>query len=62
MTLKLTGSLELATCSTCQGKGRVPCPKTLSVRSFNLRGAFPQPSDGKPIPCPTCKGRKVVAS
>ena len=59
--LKLSGECELVTCEWCQGKGYVPCPPTLSVRSTGANGfAYPQPSDGKPIPCPECKGKKVV--
>jgi len=48
-------------CPECRGAGRVPCPPTYSVRSYNGRGAYPQPSGGAPIPCPTCGGTKRLA-
>jgi hypothetical protein len=61
MRLTSTGTRE---CGECKGKGWVPCPKTIAVRTgvngFNARGAVMLPSDGHPIPCPVCKGKKVV--
>lgn len=59
--LRLTGDMEIHTCPTCRGRGRVPCPRTLGVRTLNGGMPVDVPSWGKPIPCPECKGRKVVA-
>ncbi len=58
--LRLTGESEIRTCPTCRGRGRVPCPRTLGVRTLNGGMPVDVPSWGKPIPCPECKGRKVV--
>lgn len=58
--LRLTDEFVPCTCPECNGRGRVPCPRTFSTRTANAVGPFPQPSDGKPIPCPTCRGAKIV--
>ena len=53
------------TCPECKGRGRVPCPPALATRSGlngnNLRGAIMVDGTGHPIPCPKCRGSKVVA-
>lgn len=59
--LKLAGEPKMATCPTCAGKGSVPCPPTVAVRTIGFNGvAAAQPSQGHPIPCPECNGKKVV--
>lgn len=60
LTLTLGGGYKLAACPTCKGKGRVPCPETVSTRSYGPTGPYIQPSTGHPIPCPECHGKKVV--
>lgn len=62
-TLRLVGDIELKTCQECLGVGTVACPATVAVRTMGLN-AVPalQPSTGHPIPCPTCKGKKMVAN
>lgn len=64
MTLRLAQDPEWITCPTCNGKGKVPCPITMTVRTqtWGNKGYGPvrAPGDGKPIPCPECKGKKVV--
>lgn len=64
MTLRLAQPLQLRTCPECKGAGRVPCPKTFSVRTSNWNMGYyvptRQPGEGHPIPCPLCKGKKVV--
>lgn len=64
MTLKLAGELALVSCPECGGLGRVPCPATIAVRTgvngFNHGGSIQTPGYRKPIPCPVCKGKKVV--
>lgn len=61
--LKLTES-NVQTCPECKGLGTVPCPPTIATRSgihgSNAGGPIFQPSSDKPIPCPQCKGKKVV--
>lgn len=59
--LQLVGEIKSRVCDECGGEGKVPCPPTLSVRSTGANGfAYPQPSDGHPIPCPKCNGKKVL--
>ncbi len=61
ISLRLTARLELMPCPTCAGRGQVPCPRTMAVRTlgFNAVPAL-QPSTGHPIPCPECHGKKLV--
>lgn len=59
-TLQLVGGQFSRTiCPTCKGKGRVPCPETVSVRSWGPTGPYIQPSTGHPIPCPECNGLRL---
>lgn len=59
--LKLSGELELVPCPTCDGKGSVPCGQTVATRTIGTNGVpVLQPSTGHPIPCPMCKGKKVI--
>jgi len=66
MTLRLVQEevASFVNCPTCDAKGTVPCPPTIATRSgvwgSNANGPINQPSDGFPIPCPTCLGKKVV--
>lgn len=59
--LRLAGQIELKPCPSCAGKGSIPCPMTVAVRTlgFNAVPAL-QPSTGHPIPCPHCQGKKLV--
>lgn len=61
--LRLAGDIELKPCPQCKGRGVVPCPQTVAVRTlgFNAVPAL-QPSTGHPIPCPRCMGKKVVTN
>ena len=58
--LRLVGELEMITCPTCRGRGRIPCPRTLGVRTLNGGLPVDVPSWGKPIPCPECLGKRLV--
>ena len=62
--LRLVGELDLVTCPTCRGRGRIPCPATITVRTQGWGDAgyapFTTPSTGKPIPCPECLGKQLV--
>ena len=68
-TLRLVGAADghdLVPCPRCNGRGRVPAPKTFSVRT-NVHyvggegyGAVITPGSGAPIPCPLCRGRRVI--
>lgn len=62
--LRLTGQSDTVTCPTCRGLGRIPCPPTIATRTgilgCNSRGGINQVSDGKPIPCPRCLGKKII--
>lgn len=62
-TLRLVGDIELKPCPQCMGRGFVPCPMTVAVRTLGFN-AVPslQPSTGHPIPCPCCNGKKVVTN
>ena len=62
-TLKLVGDIEIKICPECRGRGHVPCPMTVAVRTLGFN-AVPslQPSTGHPIPCPSCQGKKVVTN
>lgn len=62
-TLRLVGDIELKPCPQCMGRGFVPCPMTVAVRTLGFN-AVPslQPSTGHPIPCPCCMGKKVVTN
>ena len=55
---------ESQTCPECKGKGWVPAPPVWGVRGNNPNpnqyGPQLQPCYRKPIPCPMCKGKKVV--
>lgn len=66
MALKLAQPLWVRTCPTCEGRGTVPCPRSFSTRTFQwVAGCYVPnriPGEGAPIPCPECKGKKVVAS
>ena len=57
--LRLAGQTEYEPCDECEGKGKIPCPPTISSLPPNERGAFLTPGAGFPIPCPKCKGTKV---
>lgn len=61
--LRLAGEMELKLCPSCAGRGSVPCPQTVAVRTLGLN-AVPalQPSTGHPVPCPQCQGKKVVTT
>ncbi|MEX0876097.1 MAG: hypothetical protein WD114_01445 [Phycisphaerales bacterium] len=61
--LRLAGEIELKPCTACAGRGHIACPQTVAVRTlgFNAVPAL-QPSTGHPIPCPSCRGKKVVPS
>ncbi len=58
------GEFELVACPRCGGRGKIPCPPTIAVRSgiggFNAKGGITQPGTGHPIPCPECKGKKTL--
>lgn len=59
--LRLAGEIRIKPCPECGGKGKVPCPSTVAVRTLGPGGvAALQPSTGHPIPCPQCEGKKVV--
>lgn len=63
--MKLVGDIEIKLCPECGGKGKIPQPDCYTVRtsvhySGGGHGAIRTPDHGKPIPCPTCKGRKTV--
>ena len=53
-TLKLEGGWRVESCPTCRGEGKVKSPRT-----YTRSGQWAQ-GDGRPIPCPECKGKKVV--
>ena len=54
----------IITCDYCKGKGKIPCPPTMATRSgingCNNRGPILQQGTGFPIPCPKCRGKKVI--
>lgn len=56
MNLRLVGSVELVTCPRCDGRGKVPCPETITANGDRAR------SGGFPMPCDLCNGRKWVES
>jgi len=59
--LRLAGEpMAMGPCPTCKGTGRVKCPATYGNPS-GPNAMKMQVSTGKPIPCPECKGKKVVA-
>lgn len=64
MTLRIAGDGVVETCPQCRGAGRVPQPTTFAVRTgvngSNAGGPVKQQGTGFPIPCPLCKGAKVV--
>lgn len=60
MTLRLTGEFECAPCHECGGKGTVPYPRVMAVRTLNNGKAADTAGEGCPIPCPVCRGKKVV--
>lgn len=61
MSLKLTGVYEWVACPSCKGRGSVPCPPTVAVRTLGTNGVPAlQPGTNHPIPCPECRGKKVV--
>lgn len=53
MTLRLTGSVRMTPCTHCKGTGSVVLEDTYGVRS----GQWVR--NGR-VPCPACKGKKVV--
>ena len=66
MTLRLAQDPTAAACPTCKGLGTVPCANNYTVRT-NVHysggegyGAIRTPDHGRPIPCPECKGKKVI--
>lgn len=59
--LRITGAYAAATCPTCKGRRRVPCPPTFGVRGSNDRGGMKQVGSGHPIPCPECMGTGIAA-
>ncbi len=60
-TLRLAGEYTIKACPECNGRGRIPCPKTYGNPSGPNAGNW-QVSSDKPIPCPNCRGKKVVQS
>lgn len=64
--LRIAGEpMAMGPCPTCKGTGRVKCPAVLCVRSGvngdNGRGgSVMAPGVGSPIPCPECKGKKII--
>ena len=64
--LRLTGQFTTTTCPRCSGRGRIPQPPTMAVRTgvggFNAAGPVLQQGTGHPIPCPDCKGKKLIQS
>lgn len=63
MILKLTEPAGLTTCPVCDGSGRIPCPQTVATRTIGFNGVPAlQPSTGHPIPCPRCKGKRLVGN
>ncbi len=63
MTLRLVGGMEdMPICTTCEGRGTIPCPVTMTTRTKawgdNGYGPVRAPGDGCPIPCPACNGTR----
>jgi len=63
--LRLAGETSMVPCPTCNGRGRVPSPETVCVRTGvggdNMRGGVVRMRGWWPVPCPECKGKKIVA-
>ena len=64
------GEMEMVECPTCKGRGKIPCPPSVNTRTgvggkMLIAGEWQSvltPGTGHPIPCPDCKGRKMVVS
>lgn len=59
------GPVRLVPCLTCNGTGKTRQEPTIATRSgvhgFNARGAINVPGTGCTIPCPACRGSRVMA-
>lgn len=65
MTLRMSGDqVRMIPCPECKGKGKVPCPRVMAVRSHSwVRGErvpVDTPGEGCPMPCPRCLGKKMI--